>query len=218
MKKIVLAIFSIFLLSPVQAQNYYQFCSDDIHKKNLSGFFMSSSGLNMLSRNIIEKEIEKAIKKETGSKFKIKINNFYNTNIFNGEFKSIKATSKKYAYDGIFLSDINVKTICPYNHISFENNKLYFKQNMVLKFSTFLTQEEFKKTIQAQKLDKRISSALIKFSKYDMFLPIINTLKPISLAIKIDENNKGTLKIEKIEIIEKKFKLEGYILIKKNRA
>lgn len=216
MKKIILIIFLI--TSFAQAKDYTQYCSINPPSRGLGGFLMSTSGLNTISRNIIENQIEQTIKRETGSKFKIKINNFYSSNIFNGEFKSIKANSQKYAHEGFYLTDIKIQTICPYNHISFEENKLYFKENMVLNYSAMLTPDDLKNTINSQKIDYRISSILEKISKYGSVLPLITKFKPLSLSIKIDENNRGKLKIDNIKVEKNNIILNGHIIIKKNRA
>ena len=147
MKKVIVIL---FLLSNFSfANNYEHFCPANSPSKTFSGNLASLSGFNLLSRNIAKNILQKEIKKETGSKFKIKINNFYGTNILNGEFKSLQASSKKYEYDGIYLTDINIKTMCSYNHISYKDKALYFAENMVLNFNAKLTEDDFKKTLNS---------------------------------------------------------------------
>lgn len=174
MKKILL-IFLSLLLSLAQAKNYQDFCSTNIPKKTLKGNLMSITGFNSLTRNIIESAISHSVKKETGAKFNIKMNNFYGVNLLNGEFKSLSAKAKKYQADGIFLSDINVQTICPYNHISYSNDEINFRKNLVLKYSANLTQDD---------LNKIISS-----SDYQKMLDKMNNDKTISSLIQIKNSN-----------------------------
>jgi len=216
MKKITILLISL-LIFHAQAQAYEAFCSPKLAKKTLGGNILSLSGFNAISRNAIENVLQKEIKKETNSKFKIKINNFYGNNILNGEFKSIKATSKKYAHDGIYLSNINIETICPYNHILFENDILYFRENMVLKFSANLTKEELEKTLESGNLNKNLASILKKLSKHKKFYSFANVLLPISIPIKIDSNTPAKLTIEKIDSKNKEIYFESYILINKNK-
>ena len=199
------------------AQDYSQYCSNKIARKTFSGNLASLSGFNSLTRNIIESTIQNSIKKETNSKFDVKINNFYGTNIINGEFKSLKATSKKYDYNGIHLSNIELETICPYNHINYENERLYFLENMVLKIKTELTKEDLTKTLKAEKIDSKLAYILDKSYIYGAYLPLITSKKPISLNIKIDKYNKAKLKIVNIGFIDKKINLNGYIIIPKNK-
>ena len=217
MKKAIVLLFFILLFNQVQASDYSKYCSKNSPKRTFGGNLASLTGVNLISRNIAEGIISSAIKEETGSKFKIKINNFYGTNILNGEIKSLKATSKKYAHDGIYLTDIDVKTVCSYNHLKYEDENLYFLENMVLEYSTVLTKEDIHNILISKKIDSKIASILSAVEKYGAIFPLLNKLKPISIPIKIDENNKGKLKISRFEIIDKNLKLTGFIVIPKNK-
>lgn len=215
MKKVIVILFLI--TSFTLANDYEQFCSINSPSKTFGGNLASLSGFNSLTRNIAENIIQKEIKKETNAKFKIKINNFYGTNILNGEFKSISATSKKYEYDGIYLKNINAQTICSYNHISFENETLYFKENMILKFSADMDNEDLNKTLKSGKLNKNLAKILAKASKYNGFYSIINSFLPIEFPIKIDEHNQGKLKVQSIIKNNDIVSFVAYVLIKKNK-
>ena len=216
MKKVLFLLFVMCSFCAL-AQDYSQFCSTNTARKTLSGNLASLSGFNSLTRNIIESSIQNSIKKETGSKFDVKINNFYGTNIVNGEFKSLKATSKKYDYNGIHLSNIELETICPYNHINYENERLYFLENMILKIKADLTKDDLTKTLKAEKIDSKLAYILDKSYHLWAYLPLITSKKPISLNIKIDKYNKAKLKIDKISFIDKKINLSGYIIIPKSK-
>ena len=170
MKKVIIALIML-LFSFANAKDYTYFCSTNSPTKSFTGTFASLSGLNTLSRNIIESQVARAIKKETGSKFKIKINNFYGNNILGGEFKNLKATSKKYDDGTIFLSNIDVSTICTYNQISYKDEKVYFLEPMVLKFSAKITQDDL--------------NQMIKSSSYQKMLDKMNQDSTISSLIKI---------------------------------
>ena len=160
---------------------------------------MSVSGFNFLSRNIIEHEIKKALKKETGSNFDVKINNFWGSSILNGEFQSLTLKSKNYSHDGFNSTDLLIETICPYNKVSYVNNEIKFDYDTVLKFSTTITQQDLNKSLQEGELSKflnKINSSLIKIQssnleiqndklifKYKIIpLNLGNFIKPISLS------------------------------------
>lgn len=218
--QIMKKIFALFLLIfsyCTQASEYEYYCSQNSASKTFGGFIASTSGLNLLSRNIAENSIQKAIKKETDAKFKVKINNFYATNLLNGEFKDLSATAKKYEYDGVYLSNVNINTICSYNHILFENNELYFRENMVLKLNAQLTNEQLKNTISSGKLDKKLTKLLNKILKNEVFIAFANTILPITLPVEINESNKAQLKITRISKFENILGFESYILIPKSK-
>ena len=216
MKKVIVLFCLAFSLC-AYAQDYNKYCSKNFPSKTIGGNLASLTGFNSLSRNLIESALQNAIKKETNSKFKVKIDGFWGVNILNGEFKSLNATSKKYAYNGIFLSDIKVSTICSYNHILYEDESLYFKENMVLNFRAKLTNEDINAMLNSKKLDKKIKAFLSDVSNYGALLPLIKTFRGISLPIKIDDNNKAKLRIDYVQIDGKELKFDSYIIINKNR-
>ncbi len=184
MKKIIL-ILTIFFISinPLFAKDFLQYCSLNNAQKTVFGNISSLFGVNFLSRNIIEHEISKNLKKETNSKFKVDIDNFYGVNVLQGDFKSLKAQSNDFNYKGFYTSNLNVETLCPYNSVVLDNNQLYFKENMVLKYSTDITQQD---------LDKTFNSA-----EYKKIIDKMNNDKILSSILKI-QNSKAEIKDDKL--------------------
>ena len=71
MKKLFI-ILILMLFSFSQAQfNYKKYCAQIPPDKSFHGAIMSVTGLNLLSEILIEHQIERALKNETGSKFKV---------------------------------------------------------------------------------------------------------------------------------------------------
>ena len=174
MKKILL----IFLLlnSIVFAADYSIYCSNKVPTKTLGGVAASTTGFNTLTRNIIESAASNLIYKETKSKFKIKIDSFYGINLLNGIFKSLSASAKTYQDGDFWAHDVKAETICNYNQISLKNNEIKFAENLVLKYSAKINQDDidkmvhsgsYKKIIDKMNQDKTISS-LVKIKSYDV--------------------------------------------------
>lgn len=174
MKKILL----IFLLlsSMVFASDYSVYCSNKTMTKTLGGILASTTGFNTLTRNIIENTVSGLIYKETKSKFKIKIDNLYGTNLLNGKFKALSANAKTYQDGDFWAHDVKAETICDYNQISLKNNEIKFDENLVLKYSAKVNQDDidkmvhsgsYKKMIDKMNQDKTISS-LVKIKSYDV--------------------------------------------------
>ncbi len=179
MKKIIVILSLLLLVNQtLKAQNYTDYCSTKTPNKTFTGILASTSGVNFLSRNIIESEIAGRLKKELNSKFDVKINNFYGTNVLNGTFKDLTVTSKQMNYNGFYLSDIYAKTLCEYNQVEYKDKKIAFKENMVLKYSSSITQEDlnntinssgYKKIIEKMNKDEYISSIFkIQTSKLEI--------------------------------------------------
>lgn len=185
MKKIILILCFLFINTAIFAQDFSQLCSPNYPKKTLSGNLMSLTGLNFLSKNIIESQIQKIIREETDSKFKIKIKNFYGVNILSGQFNSLEANCKNYSYDGLYFTNLKAQTLCPYNFIEFKDEKIKFKENLIIKYQTEITQED---------LDKIISS-----SNFQKIIEKMNKDKTISSIIQI-KSLKATIKKDKIQM------------------
>ena len=186
MKKIIfLSIALILGLNMSYAKDYSGFCSANSADKTLFGGIASFSGYNLINRNIAEGQIAKALKKETGSKFDVKIDSFFGTNVRNGEFKSLKAKSDNIFYNGIYMSDVNIETICPYNKVVYKDKTLFFDENLALRYSASITQED---------LDK-----LLKESSFQKTLDKMNADEAISSLIQI-KNSNIKIKDDKLEI------------------
>ena len=186
MKKILfLSIALIFSVNSSFAKDYSAFCSTNSPDKTFLGNVASISGYNLINRNIIEGQIAKALKKETNSKFDVKMESFFATNVRNGEFKSLSAKSDNIFYNGVYMSDVNIETICPYNKISYKDKTLTFDENLALKYSASITQED---------LDK-----LLKESSYQKAIDKMNADETISSLIQI-KNSNIKIKDDKLEI------------------
>jgi len=244
MKKIIISIFAFALgLNPLFAKEYMQYCASETATKTFVGNLASLSGVNFLSKNIIEHEISKSVKKETNSDFKVNIDNFYGVNILDGEFKNLKAKANEFKYDGFFMSNLAVETLCPYNHVSYKDEKLSFRENMVLKYSTEITQKDLDKTLQGLEYKKiidkmnsdKIISSLIKIKdskakiqndklifsyevlplpKYDILSKLPVDIKPLNLSFSTNLKAKeGKLELCDFELNSKKFNYSNFIPI-----
>ncbi len=140
MKKYLIIVL-LFLTIPSLGFEYSSYCSSDNASKSLIGAISSVSGASMIARLVAQNEIEKALKKETSSKFKVKVNSFWGTNLTQGEFSRFYAKSKNFSYKHFNCQKLTLETICPYNKVSYENNKLNFDTDMVLKFNAELNED-----------------------------------------------------------------------------
>ena len=136
-------------------------------------------------------------------------------NILDGKFKHLKVKSDKFSYNGLYFSDLNIETKCKYNHISFLDETLKFEEDMILKYSLNITQDdlskianskEYKKIIEKMNSDKTVSSliqiqnsnfeirknkiyikySIIPSSKHDVIAIITKNIKPLKISIGAD--------------------------------
>lgn len=212
---VLLILLSLGTIS-AEADNYIQFCSDYQPKKTIGGVIMSTTGTNLLTRNIIEKVVENSIKKETNSKFKVKIDSFYGTNILNGEFKSFKATAKQYINDGVYAHDIKIETLCPYNKISVVDDKTFVEKDIILQFSSVITKDDIGNMISPKAYKKYFSSinALqdIAYSLLGQKNLIEYKILPVILD-KIIKSSEYKIDFKTIKVEGSDIKLSGYVSV-----
>lgn len=234
MKKII-TIFCIFILSNFAfGQNMESYCTDKKIKKNFLGTLSSLSGVNFLSRNIVENEIEKALLKELGAKFKINLENYWGTTLLNG-FKEISAKADNINLEGFYFSDLKIENVCQYNYIGFSDGKIEFPHDFLLKYETKITQEDINKIISSAKYqnaiekmnnDKAISSIMqiensnieIKENSLELAYKIkpVNffNFKPINLKLQADlKARNGKIELCDIKINSKKTHLDIFLPI-----
>jgi len=215
MKKIFVVL-TIFLLASCYAHNCNNYCSNENGHKSIHGVLMSSSGLNMLFRNIIEHEIENVLKKETNSKFKVKINSWWGVSNLNGEIKSFEATTKRYENGGIYATDVSIQTVCDYTKITYKDDKIYLHQITPLKFSAKMTQKDLSDTIASRNFTKGLNKVLRLMNvNYSDYLGVIKNLKNSKWKIKLDKNVYANLIIEDAKYLNKEIYVEGHVIIPK---
>lgn len=178
---IVQGAFQSAFAMPTEA-NYY--CAKEPYDLSggLSGFVASASGANFFATQIAEKELEKALKRELGADFKVKIETFGGNNLLNGKFKKLTAVSNDLNRNGFHFSSMNAETLCGFNHVKYENNTLYFVENMVIKYQGKITEADLQKTIASTEYSRLIDNFTISAGG-SLVVKVLNT------NVKI-ENNK----------------------------
>lgn len=216
MKKLII-ILSILLIPLTYAKDYTSMCSTNHAKKTLSGAIFSTIGVNFMARNIIEHVLKNELDKQTNAKFDVKLDTFYSTNIKNGEFKSLSAKTKQALIEGVYFSDIEAQTICNYHKVTYKNDTVVYNENLILKYKANITQDDVNKISDSNKYKKIINKTINSrtlIANYRTFMPVLNNL---SYPFKLDENNKGKLDIENMQIQKGKMELTGYITIYKTK-
>lgn len=181
MKKIIF-LFALLLSVNCFAKDYSALCSTVKPDKNFSGTLSSLSGINFTTKKIVQSQIEKALKKETNSKFDVEIENFFGVSLLSGNFGKVSAKSSNLVYDGFYFSNFTAETICPYNSVSFDDDNVKFNENMVLKYVSEISQDDIEKTINSTEYKKFID----KINSDNVLSALINIKEPV---IKIMEDD-----------------------------
>jgi len=176
MKRKFLITFFILTTFFAQANEYSEYCTNQAPSKSFTGVIKSATGINFLTRAIIENELQKALKKEVSANFKVKIKSFWGVNLLEGYFKDIDVKTDNLTYSDITLSDFEVKTVCKYNKVELKNNNIAFAQDLILKYSAKITQKnlnDFVNSTKYKKLTDKINGDKLLSSIFKIQTPTI---------------------------------------------
>lgn len=217
MKKIFLLF--IFLLTPCFsiASNCDVICPSEtlkiIEKENTA---VKYTGVNFLTKKIIEIIIEKELKNELTSKFNADLNLFTVKRLKNGEFKSLTLKSNNLKYKALSVSNFTAESVCPYNRIVYQNKKIYYPYNLPFKFKAQITNNDIKNIINSYEFKHTLEKSAIKINNFIGFkvlepqIKIENEKLNFSIPIKtflsdepINFNVSSDLSVNKNEIVLK---------------
>lgn len=210
MKKI-LAILGVLLISNsfVLADCTYTCAAPyDMNNKFMSAL-STVSGLNFVSekvaQNILKKEFSKIAK---GDKIKYDVQSYSSRDLKNGRFKSMSIYGENLDVSGVYLSKLEIKTLCDFNYIKQEGNNIIFMEDLPLSLSLKMSDSDINKTMQSDKYKKVINdlnrlglggikisstSAEIKSGKFyyniGISIPFVRNEKKISISADLKVNN-----------------------------
>lgn len=184
MKKVMVLLAFILSFNTAFAVDYTSYCPAKKDTNTFFGNIASLTGFNLINRLFLQNRIASAIKKETNSKFDIDIDNIFGSSVMSGAFKSLSAKSSSVGYNGIYMSDFSINTICPYNYVSFRGGKLSFPENIVLNYKTTITQNDINKILNSDIYKKAIS----KMNKDSSISSLVN-IKSSNIKIANDKLN-----------------------------
>lgn len=153
MKKILLLMcFIAFFPMPSFADcDYIGLCAP--HAYNLASkkmqFISMRIGATSLSERIAEFRIREALKKATKQKFNVSVRSYSIQDLLQGRFKSISVSGKNLDIDGVYLTSLQLKTLCDFNYVQFDEDPVKFKENMIIGFSTIISDEDLRKTMHS---------------------------------------------------------------------
>lgn len=157
MKKLVLIVGIVLSLLLFYSEKSFAACdysykcapqAYDLTSKK-SQFVSKITGMNFLAEKIAQIIIKGQLKKATKEHFKVEIKSYSASDLLQGRFKSLEISGKNLEIDGAYLSSLNIKTLCDFNYIELNQKSIKFKENMVMGFSTEISNTDLNKTINS---------------------------------------------------------------------
>lgn len=106
-------------------------------------------GATFLSEKLAEARFREELKKMTKQKFDVSVKSYSLQDLFHGRYKSINISGKNLDINGVYLTSLNLKTLCNFNYVLFDKNPVKFKENMIVGFSTVISDQDLMKTMES---------------------------------------------------------------------
>jgi len=158
MKKILLVLGVILATTGMSNASIYDDFTCPTNPYSHTYGLSNLTGANFMVEKIANSIVEKSIKKDSKGKFKIDMQSYNISLLKKGIFKSLTIDGKNTITDGIYVSDIKMKTLCDYNHIEIDNknNVAIFRENFGMAFALQITQDDLNKTMNDSKYSEMI--------------------------------------------------------------
>ncbi len=199
-KKALLTIFMVLLATV--SMPVYSYC--DISCKPAGELTSKTSqtmsritGQNAVAEKIAENMLIKAIKKIVSGEFNVKLESYSVRDLKAGKFKSLKVDGTNIKFEDIYISQINVKTLCDYNYIK-DNGKngVTIMENLPLSIHAVITEDDLNKTMMSPDYQKILSNL-------NNFGENLNIFKIESANVKIIKNKLFYIMKFKIPFVNK---------------
>lgn len=170
MRKIILLLSLILFPVNAIAEDCTISCPNEslqiIEKENVA---TKITGVNFLTKKIIELVIERELKDELESKFNADLELFTVGRLKQGEFKSLTLTSQVFKYRALSVSNFIAQTVCPYNKIIYQNKKVYYPYSLPFKFSGKITNVDIKNTINSYEFQRTLEKSALRINNFTSF-------------------------------------------------
>lgn len=203
-------------------------CVEPYNMNNkFSSFISSITGLNFTRTKITEAVMKKSINKSVkGGKLNVDIDSFSAKDLSNGIFKSLKITGKDVSIDDIYITSVELKSLCEFNYIEYDKKgNIGFKEDFPMSFEITMSDDDLNKTMQSEKYKKvindvnklgfggiKVSStqASLRGNKfYYAFVVSIPFMKDKKIELTADINVKnGEIDFENTRLVSNSFNLD----------
>lgn len=163
MKKIVLLLGMLLIANSSTMANCEYKCVAPYNMNNKFRTFVGAvSGVNLSAEKVGQKIIKKAFTKTASNdNLKVKLDSYSAKDLKNGIFKSLSIKGENVNINDIYLSYLELNTLCKFNYIKQVNNEIVFMEDFPMSFNIDLTATDINKTMQSKNY-KRIISDLNK--------------------------------------------------------
>lgn len=135
------------------------------------------SPISPIAECIIQKEIRKSLKKETGADFKVKFAAYNLYSLKAGIFKHLEITGQDTTIEGIYLPYVKFETVTDYNWIDYKKDPVLVKSDMEFNYEMELSEQSINDALKSKEYQKTIQN--VNKRAYPLFV-----LKEVKVKVK----------------------------------
>lgn len=153
MKKVLVLLYLIlYLINPAfTICDYTNFCplrAYDLSSDKVQ-VISNKTGVTLLSEKIAQARIKRQLKQITNQKFNVEVKTYSFLDLLQGRSKSIVIYGENLSINGVYLSSLKLNTLCDFNYVMLDKKPIIFKDNMVVGFSTLISDDDLRKTMKS---------------------------------------------------------------------
>ena len=172
MKKLFIFLTIFFFLVPCC------FAVDTCSKEYLQSH-KHAAFINPFAEKAVEYAITRAIKKDTGAKFKVKFTAYTLTSMKKGIFKYLELKGKKIKLEDIPIPYLYIASLTDYNWVDYTQSPVKLRSDMTYKYEMILDQESLEAALASSEYTKEINK--FNYLIYPLF-------KVINVSTEIRDN------------------------------
>lgn len=182
MKKIILLLEMLLLANTASLAACDYECVAPYNMNTKFRTFLSSvSGLNFTSEKAAQKILKREISKVAPSDtLKVKLDSYSSKDLKNGIFKSLSLKAENMNINDIYLSYLEMNTLCDFNYIKQSGNDVVFMEDFPMSFNIQMTADDINKTMESERYQKIINDLNRLGNSYGGGIKISSTKVAIS--------------------------------------
>ncbi len=182
MKKIILLLGMLLLANTASLAACDYECVAPYNMNTKFRTFLSSvSGLNFTSEKAAQKILKREISKVAPSDtLKVKLDSYSSKDLKNGIFKSLSLKAENMNINDIYLSYLEMNTLCDFNYIKQSGNDVVFMEDFPMSFNIQMTADDINKTMESERYQKIINDLNRLGNSYGGGIKISSTKVAIS--------------------------------------
>lgn len=182
MKKIILLLGMLLLANTASLAACDYECVAPYNMNTKFRTFLSSvSGLNFTSEKAAQKILKREISKVAPSDtLKVRLDSYSSKDLKNGIFKSLSLKAENMNINDIYLSYLEMNTLCDFNYIKQSGNDVVFMEDFPMSFNIQMTADDINKTMESERYQKIINDLNRLGNSYGGGIKISSTKVAIS--------------------------------------